>query len=417
MSPFRLVTALAISAALLTGANAQSAGPTAASDSQQIEGIAAIVNDEPVSYSDVRQRARMLLLGLGTQPTQQDIQRITGQALQQLIDEKLQLQEASEYELVIDPAEVRAEIGELAAQSGLSEEEFYTQLISAGINPTSLQEQVEAETAWRRIMSGLYGSRIRISNNQIQDRLEQLRASSRETQFLVSEIFLYAPDEESKTQAREAAASIRDQLIEGAPFPVAAQRFSSAPTSATGGDMGWISLDDLDPESSAALIAMDGPGITEPVTVADGVYIFAVRSRQEPGETDTQVTLKRVLTRSSDRDSLSAISSEISGCDGLETLAEGRSDLEVADLGRISLSQLAEDAAARLQETPANSATEIFESAGGLAVMVVCSRTDSIGNLPSEEQIENQLFGQQLSMISDRALRNLRREATIIQRD
>ena len=49
--------------------------------------------------------------------------------------------------------------------------------------------------------------------------------------------------------------------------------------------------------------------------------------------------------------------------------------------------------------------------------MYVCDRVDNVDNLPSPIQIENQLFGRQLGMISDRELRNLRREATIIQRD
>ena len=40
----------------------------AATDRLPLEGIAAVVNDKPISYSDVRQRARMLLLSLGSRP-------------------------------------------------------------------------------------------------------------------------------------------------------------------------------------------------------------------------------------------------------------------------------------------------------------------------------------------------------------
>ena len=66
-----------------------------------LEGVAAIVNDQPISYSDVRQRARLLLLSLGgQQPTQEQIQQITGQALEQLIDERLQLEKAAEFEML-----------------------------------------------------------------------------------------------------------------------------------------------------------------------------------------------------------------------------------------------------------------------------------------------------------------------------
>jgi len=60
----------------------------AASDRTQVEGIAAIVNDEPISFTDVRQRARLLLMGIAQQPTPEIIQQVTGQALEQLIDER-----------------------------------------------------------------------------------------------------------------------------------------------------------------------------------------------------------------------------------------------------------------------------------------------------------------------------------------
>jgi peptidyl-prolyl cis-trans isomerase SurA len=48
--------------------------------------------------------------------------------------------------------------------------------------------------------------------------------------------------------------------------------------------------------------------------------------------------------------------------------------------------------------------------------MFVCDRQENVPNMPTREQLEDRLFGQQLGMISERSLRNLRREATIIRR-
>ena len=62
-------------------ASAQDAAP----ETLQIEGIVAVVNDDPISFTDVRQRARLLLLSLGgQQPTQEQVQQITAQALDAL---------------------------------------------------------------------------------------------------------------------------------------------------------------------------------------------------------------------------------------------------------------------------------------------------------------------------------------------
>ncbi|MCA8904936.1 MAG: SurA N-terminal domain-containing protein, partial [Hyphomonas sp.] len=218
----------------------------AATDRLPLEGIAAVVNDKPISYSDVRQRARMLLLSLGgQQPTQEQVQQITGQALEQLINERLQMDKAAEYDLEVSKDEIDGAVNDMAAQSGVDGNALRAELIKAGVNPSSLEDQMRAEIAWNHVMSGLYGSRIRVSDNQVDDQIERLRAASKKTQYRVSEIFLFAPDDDTRSQALEAAKSIAEQLKAGADFRVAAQRLSSAPTAATGGDMGWVSVDDL----------------------------------------------------------------------------------------------------------------------------------------------------------------------------
>ena len=48
--------------------------------------------------------------------------------------------------------------------------------------------------------------------------------------------------------------------------------------------------------------------------------------------------------------------------------------------------------------------------------MFVCDRRDNVEALPNRDQIQDRLYSQQLGMISERSLRNLRREATIIRR-
>ena len=48
--------------------------------------------------------------------------------------------------------------------------------------------------------------------------------------------------------------------------------------------------------------------------------------------------------------------------------------------------------------------------------IIVCGRETGGGGLPSREEISERLREQELTMLSDRYLRNLRREATIITR-
>jgi len=66
--------------------------------------------------------------------------------------------------------------------------------------------------------------------------------------------------------------------------------------------------------------------------------------------------------------------------------------------------------------TDIGKATEVFAVGGGLAVMYVCRREDGAEALPSKEDLKNSIKARELNMISERELRNSRRDATIIYR-
>lgn len=405
---------LAITACMTS--HAQEAAP-AAPEAQQIEGIIAVVNDDPISFTDVRQRAQLLLLSLGgQQPTPEQVQQVTTQALEQLIDEKLQLQEAAEYEVEISDDEIAGSIDRLAQQSGITRDSLLQTLIQAGVNPASLEEQTRADIAWRRIMGGLYGSRIRISDNQINEELKRLRADAQKEQYLAGELFLYAPLDTDKEQALVAAQSILEQLRAGAPFEVAAQRFSSAPTAATGGDMGWITLDSVDEFRRTALQAMTEPGLTEPIVVEDGIYIMNMRGKRDPSESTTVVDVTRLTVTDRSEKSLQAAIDSIDDCAAIDDVVSSDENLRSVSLTDLDVEDLGPEGRSMVLSTEIGEATDIFAQSGTLAVMFVCDRRDNVEALPNRDQIEDRLYSQQLGMISERSLRNLRREATVIRR-
>ena len=65
------------------------------------EGVAAVVNDNVISTFDVRQRATLLLVSAGLDRTPEMQQRARAQALRDLVDERLQLEEARRYEITV----------------------------------------------------------------------------------------------------------------------------------------------------------------------------------------------------------------------------------------------------------------------------------------------------------------------------
>src|SRR5689334_24954187 len=171
--------AAALAVALLVGAPAQA---------QLAEGVAAIVNDHVISTFDVRQRATLLLVSAGMQRTPALLQRASAQALNDLINERLEIEESAKFHIDITGDQIDRRLNDIATQNHLTLDQMYSQLAAAGASPQSLRNQIQASLAWERLMQGMYGSRVRISENEIRTTQDRIAANASRPQYLISEI-------------------------------------------------------------------------------------------------------------------------------------------------------------------------------------------------------------------------------------
>lgn len=407
-----LISALVLAVACSHFATAQTVDQP---ETLPLEGVAALVNDEPISFFDVRQRARMLMVTLGAQPSEEVFQQLASTALEQLVDERLQLQAAAEFELEISEDRIHDSINRIAQQSGSTMETLESEFNQAGISMRTLEEQVRADMAWQDIMRGRHGRNIRISPDRINRQMDLFKSDSENTAYQLAEIFLFAPDEESRIQAHTAAYTLIEQLRGGTPFQAMAQQISRAPTAAAGGDMGWVSLEDLDPAVASAVASTVNPGVIEPILVEDGVYIISVRGRRDPQESISVLSLMQIVATDDNIKTLETAMDRIDGCENIKAVADARDTLVMADLGTVNLTELSAEAQEKVTSLKAGELSSPFKMSRGWASIAVCNRHDGAANLPSNDQVENQLYGRELGMISDRELRNARLEATILR--
>ncbi|CAG0891587.1 unnamed protein product [Cyprideis torosa] len=98
--------------------------PTAMSKAATSFGIAATVNKDAISQSDVNDRVKMIFASSGIPDTKENRQKIEPQALDILIDEQLKIQEAQRNNLSITNEELDEAFGMMAAQNKMTPEEF-----------------------------------------------------------------------------------------------------------------------------------------------------------------------------------------------------------------------------------------------------------------------------------------------------
>jgi len=406
----QVTAAVALAAALM--------GATAPASAQMSESIAAIVNDRVISTFDVRQRANLLLVSAGIQSTPEMQQRARAQALRDLIDEILQKQEAARFDVTVTPDVVERRLADVARQNNMTIEQLQAQLAGVGVSISTLRGQIEADIAWQRLMGGLYNNRLRISEVEIRETQARIAANATRPQYQISEIFLPAENEAEFAEMTQGATRLIQEMQRGAPFPMVARQFSAAPSAAAGGDIGWIASTELMPELQAVAAQLQPGQVSMPIRTPGGVYILAMRDRRAgaaAGSTSI-VGLRMISAPAARQATLERTARRLRSCSSLDQTVGEIDGASIVDLGSTPESDLSPVIRERISGVAVGNASPVQVANDQASTIVVCSRETGGGGVPPREEIESRLRQQELELLAERYLRNLRREATIITR-
>lgn len=279
---------LATCAALLLGAPTQASAAKskkqpAATQPQNRIGIAAVVNDDIITFSDIEDRMRLYMLGAPKKLPEEAKQRVLQQAMYRLVDEKLQMQEANALNIRVADADIARGFASIAAQNKMEPEKFGEELKRAGINLDTLQEQIRAEIAWSQVVRRKLRPQIVISETEIDSEVDRLQRSSGRMEFRIAEIFLPFEGEASEKNARDLAERLANEIRRGAPFSQIAREYSEAPGAATGGDLGWIEEGTLSGDLNSAIAALKPGQLSAPIRADKGYHLLFLRDAREKG--------------------------------------------------------------------------------------------------------------------------------------
>ncbi|MEH0195993.1 peptidylprolyl isomerase [Caulobacter sp. CCNWLY153] len=392
------------------------------------ESVAAVVNDDIISSYDLMQRMRLLMVTSGLQPTQENLPQLEQEALRSLIDEHVQMQELRRVEreqkitIISTEKEVDEEIASIAQGNKMTGEQLLASLAAQGVSADTWRAQIRAESSWQNWISGRYGSRLRIGEDQIKAFERRLADSASKPQYQVSEVFIDAVRVGGAEVALNGARQLVGQMQQGAPFAAVARQFSAASTAANGGDAGWVSPGEMPAEVDAALEQLRPGQLSAPIPVKDGVYIVYLRDKRS-GAKATLVDLKQVavgLPKDAPEADVQAATALLAGlkpkltsCQTLEAEAGKVNGVVAGDLGEAEIGDLAPSFQAAANTLNVGQVSDPIRTDAGLHLIAVCGKRQSGGATPSHDQIENRLKGQQLALISKRYLRDLRNSATI----
>ena len=383
---------------------------------QETQAISVIVNDEVISRYDVNQRVRLILVTSGIPPTEENLKRIETQSVKALINERIQLQEASKLEVPESQEEIQLMLDRIARGNQTTSEGIIENITSQGVKVDTLISQIKSELLWNKIVRGRFGSYINISDDEINIVYDRTVESINKIQYDISEIFIGFEDEREEKESKELADKLVEQLKNDIAFEPVAQQFSQAPSSGQGGRIGWVSEGQLDQEIITGIENLLSSSISKPIKTVNGYYIIKVNGRSEEGGKNpmkNQYNLTSVTFSKEDKDSANDFSENFVSCKRLESLLENYNEKEINVIGDRLLQELPTELHDELLKKDAGDTLSPRLSEETIDIILICDRKDDIGVQVNKNTIEDNIYSQKLGMMSRRHLRDLRRDAVI----
>ncbi|KAB2853380.1 MAG: peptidylprolyl isomerase, partial [Sphingopyxis terrae] len=151
----------------------------------------AIVNGEVITATDIEQRMALIRIANNNMELPaEEIQRLRQQVFSNLIDEKLQIQEARAAKIDIDENVINEQFARLAARFKQTPDEFSKYLASKGSSAAAVKQQIRGEFAWDRLLSRNIQSTTNVSTDEVEAVVKRLQEAKGQDELHLGEIYL-----------------------------------------------------------------------------------------------------------------------------------------------------------------------------------------------------------------------------------
>ncbi len=251
-----------------------------------IERVVAVVNDDAIFLSELRTKAAPYMSRAMGAPTEAQrlnaIRQIYAQVLDHLIDQHLVEQAATEEEITITDADVESAIDNVRQQSGLAPAAFWSAVAEQGFGTEAeYRADIRSQLLHFRLLNARMGSRVNITEEDVQQHYEERVAQSRRTSHFdcAQILFPMAPNPSAAeiSRTRRQAEQLRDVIRN-------ADDFEAAMPDHGGRELHNLTQGSLDADLEDTLLHLEEGEVSPVVRGTRGFFIFLLRSRRSAAE-------------------------------------------------------------------------------------------------------------------------------------
>jgi peptidyl-prolyl cis-trans isomerase SurA len=267
--------------------------------SQPAEGVWAMVDGQNITRAEVDKFYRTQLNPDAPEPSQDEALSLKLNILDELINNRILLEQAKKLGLEAADGEVEDKFTEF--KSPYTEDEFQRQLKSRGYTVDDLRSDIRQQISIQKVINREVVAKITVTDQDVQDFYNQNRAQFNvsEPQYRLAQIVVTPhkdpglrnrknDDATTDAEARRKVAALEQQLSTGADFAQVAMDYSEDPqSSGSGGDMGYVpesSLAQSDPALKKAVLSMKAGQISGVIALRDSYVILKLVAKEAPGQ-------------------------------------------------------------------------------------------------------------------------------------
>jgi peptidyl-prolyl cis-trans isomerase SurA len=382
--------------------------------------IAAIVNDQVITSSDVDDRRNFILATSEIPATPETQAKLNPRILEALINETLELEEAKRLSIEVTQEEIDDAIGRVEQQRKRPPGSLRAFIKEKDLSAATMEQQLKAQLAWNKVVQRKLKRTVNIAQDEIARAQVAQASAPGVTELRIAALSLPITGPQDEDAVAKTAADLARQLNGGADFITLAQQMVSSGKASLNPPV-WVPEGSLQPGMQQALRALQPGQITQPLRSQNTYQLINLIDRRtsKPTADITEVVLKQFTIpapEKKDKDSLekmrdltATIRQNPGSCTDISDAPAGVR----AEFLRVTYAQMTPDLRSIVEHLGVTEISEPLLTPAAILMVMPCERIEPATNLPDATKVKNELYSEKLELEAQKYLRNLHRDAFI----
>ena len=391
----------------------------------EIIGIVAIVNDEPITFMDLSNRMQLIIVSSNLPDNSETREKLYGQILQSLINEKLQAQEAKKLSISIATQEVDNNIKFIEKSNNMEERTLIDTLYKNGVPKSALPSRILANIILEKLLQKVIQPKVIITDNEIENEYNNYLSNEGKYEYKLSEIIFNYTNLSKNADIMLIATQIRKKIIKENNFDVVAKQINENGTGKFKKDDKWRLKNNINTTAYDFIKDLKINGVSELLLLNTGISIVKVDNKRKIIIPDLSSTVEDIsiiifdlpINKNRTNSLLEEIRNKtinIKSCNELSELAKTEANIQGRNIGKVSLKNLPKKFREAIQNREVNKPTTPIISEDGIYILMVCERNAKLNQeFALKEVITANIKNRLTNILKERYLLDLNRKALI----